>query len=114
MLTAGSLKDRVIILAPVLERGEMFGEQTIAYVDVKTVWAKVDYRKGSLMLTAGESWMNNEIGVTMRYNSIMSDRCRLRWDGKMYEVESLNGSRTDGSMVIIATRIDEGSGVEEE
>lgn len=35
MLTAGSLKDRVTILAPVLERGEMFGEQTIAYVDVK-------------------------------------------------------------------------------
>lgn len=114
MLTAGSLKERVTILTPKLNRGEVFGEQTIDYVEAKTVWAKVDYRKGSQMITAGEWWMSNEIGVTMRYNRLMNERCRLKWDGKTYQVDSLNGSRTDGSMVIIASRIDEGSETVEE
>lgn len=114
MLTAGSLKDRVTILSPMSERGKMFGEQTVVYVDVKTVWAKVDYKRGSQIITAGEVWMSNEIGVTMRYNSIVTERCRIKWDDKIYQVDSLNRSRTDGSMVIMATRIDEGSDVEEE
>ena len=113
MLTAGSLKDRVTILEPKLERGK-FGEQTIAYIDAKTVWAKVDYKKGSQIITAGEVWMSNDIGITMRYNSIMTEQCRIRWDGKIYQVDSLNRSRADGSMVIVAARIDEGNDVEEE
>lgn len=113
MLTAGSLKDKVIILAPVADR-DIYGSQITVYIDIKTVWANVVYRKGAQVLTAGEVWMSNEVGVTMRYNNIVNERCRLKWDDKIFQINSLNRSKSDGSMVIIASKIDDGSNIEEE
>ena len=40
-------------------------------------------------------------------NSIIHDRCRLRWDDKTYAIDSLNRSRRDGSITIVASVLDE-------
>jgi SPP1 family predicted phage head-tail adaptor len=108
MLSAGKLNDRVTILEPTTEQGK-FGEQVTTWKVGKTVWAKVVFQRGVHALTAGESWLTGSIAVTMRDNKVIHDRCRLRWDGKTYLIESFNRSGRDGSIAIVATKVDEGN-----
>lgn len=106
MLRAGALNERVDILQPVVTRGEM-GDQIVTYQKKATVWASVKFQKGMEALTLGESWMTRQVLVMMRNNKIITERCRLSWDGKMYGIESLNRSRSDGSVTITALVLDE-------
>lgn len=108
MLSAGKLSERVIILEPVTVQGQ-FGEQVTTWKPVKPVWANVIFQRGVHALTSGESWLTGSISVTMRDNKLITDRCRLKWDGKLYMIESFNRSGHDGSIAIVATRIDEGN-----
>ena len=108
MISAGKLNDRVTILVPSTNQGE-FGEQVTTWEPVRTVWANVVFQRGVHALTAGESWLTGSIAVTMRDNNVIHDRCRLKWDGKVYLIESFNRSGRDGSIVIVATKVDEGN-----
>lgn len=113
MLRAGSLSERVEILVPIVESG-MFNNQSVVYVGQKTVWANVTYQKGAQALTAGEVWLSRTVSVTMRNNSVVNDRCRLKWDEKIYRIESFNRSKADGSISIVASVIDETNEVEQD
>lgn len=108
MLSAGKLNDRVIILEPSTEQGK-FGEQVTTWKDLKTVWANVVFQRGVHALSAGEGWLTGSITVTMRDNRIIHDRCRIKWDNKIYMVESFNRSGKDGSITIVASKVDEGN-----
>ena len=108
MITAGKLSERVAILAPHVTRAES-GEQLTEYKEVKTIWANVVFQRGSQALSMGEVFLNRSVVITIRNNSVITDRCRLRWDGKTYAIESLNRSVHDGSITITATIIDEGN-----
>lgn len=108
MISAGKLKDRVTILVPMTAQGN-FGEQVTTWKEDKTVWANVIFQRGVHALTLGEGWLTGSISVTMRNNRIIHDRCRLKWDGKVYLIESFNRSSSDGSIAIVGTRIDEGN-----
>lgn len=109
MISAGKLTDRVSILVPTTSQGQ-FGEQVTTWENVRTVWANVVYQRGVHALTAGEGWLTGSIAVTMRDNRTINDRCRLKWDGKTYMIESFNRSGRDGSITIVATKVDEGNG----
>lgn len=108
MISAGKLNDRVTILVPKTEQGK-FGEQVTEWTTGRTVWANVVYQRGVHALNAGESWLTGSISVTMRDNKAITDRCRLLWDGKTYMIESFNRSGRDGSITIVATKVDEGN-----
>ena len=108
MLSAGKLSDRVTILEPTTEKGK-FGEQVTTWRTGKTVWANVVFQRGVHALNAGEGWLTGSITVTMRDNKIIHDRCRIKWDGKTYLIESFNRSGRDGSITIVASKVDEGN-----
>lgn len=108
MITAGKLTERVGILVPSVSRSAM-GEQLTEYKEACKVWSNVVFQRGVQALNAGEVWMNRNIVVTMRNNRVVTERCRLRWDGKTYVIESLNRSRHDGSVTISASAVDEGN-----
>ena len=108
MLSAGKLADRVTILVPTTEQGN-FGEQVTTWSEARTVWANVVFQRGVHALTAGESWLTGSITITMRDNKIIHDRCRIKWDGKTYLIESFNRSGRDGSITIVASKVDEGN-----
>lgn len=111
MLSAGKLNDRVTIIVPKTTQGQ-FGEQVTTWEDVRTVWANVVFQRGVHALNAGESWLTGNITVTMRDNRTISERCRLRWDAKTYMIESFNRSGRDGSITIVASKVDEGNNTE--
>ena len=108
MLQAGGLNERVTILVPTVSRGEL-GEQVAAWNVGAKVWARVVFQKAANALMVGEVWMTRSISVSMRNNDVVNERCRLRWDGKLYEIDSFNRSRADGTISIVATMIDEGN-----
>lgn len=109
MITAGKLSERVVILMPEVTRGES-GEQVTDFKEVKTVWANVLFQRGAQALVAGDVYLNRSVVITMRNNSLITERCRLKWDGKTYIIESLNRSGHDGSITISASVLEEGNG----
>ena len=108
MISAGKLNNRVKILEPLTTQGK-FGEQVTVWKDGKTVWANVVFQRGVHALNAGEGWLTGSITVTMRDNKFIHERCRIVWDGKTYMIESLNRSVQDGSITIVASKVDEGN-----
>lgn len=108
MISAGKMADRVSILVPRTIQGK-FGEQVTEWDNVRTVWANVVFQRGVHALTAGEGWLTGSVTVTMRDNNTINERCRLKWDGKTYMIESFNRSKRDGSITIVASKVDEGN-----
>lgn len=104
MIDAGSMTERVTILAPKVERNE-FGEQKVTHQEVCKLWAKVVFLRGTEAISAGDVWLTRAITVTMRDNKVVTERCRLVWKGKVYKIESLNA--TGGLMVVTASYMDE-------
>ena len=111
MITASTLTYRVGIYKPVTVR-DTFGAQATVFEYVRDVWADVKYKKGSRALEHGEAWLPNTIEITTRLHADLTDHVRLKWDDKVYQIDSLNRDRFQGSMTIVATRIDEGTGDE--
>lgn len=106
MQASGRLTERVQILRSTATVSAT-GATSRTWEVAATVWANVIFQRGAAVLTAGESWLTRSIVVTMRNNAVVSELCRLVWDGKTYSIESLNRSRLDGSITIAASVIDE-------
>lgn len=107
MISAGYLTDKVTIMFPLSKGRDEFGAERTDWLPSKPRYAKVTYQRGAKAIVAGDSWVTQTISVLMRYSPIVTERCRLVWDGKTYSTDSLNRSEKDGSMTIVATRVDE-------
>lgn len=109
MITASSLTERIGIYVPETTRDEHFGGQRTAYRHAQDVWASVRFLKGARALEHGEVYMQNSISVTTRLHPVLTDSCHIHWDGKTYQIDSFNRSRTDGSVIMTCSRIDTGN-----
>jgi len=98
---------RVTILRPVITRGQ-YGQQSVSWTEAGTRWAAVKFIKGLRAIESGNEFLIGTIAVTMRRSSILEERCRLRWDGKLYDITSFN--RQGDEIYITATEIETGSG----
>lgn len=107
MISAGYLTDKVTVLFPLANGRDEFGAPKTTWLPSKPRYAKVTYQRGSKAIVAGDSWVSQTISVLMRFSAIVTERCRLAWDGKTYSIDSLNRNERDGSMTIVATRVDE-------
>ncbi len=112
MITASNLIYRIGILTPVITRDE-YGAQVTTYNLTRTVSADVKYNKGRRILDHGEMWLPTTIGITTRLHPDLTEHCRIRWDGKTYQIDSLNRNTFEGSITIVATKVDEGEGPED-
>ena len=114
MISAGLLDQKVTPLYPTYTGRSDMGAQQVTWRELTYRWARVQHIKGAKVLEAGESLMDQEIAVTMYYTPVVTERCRLRWNGHVYEILSLNGTKREGTLTIRARRLDEGSDVETE
>ena len=113
MVSAGLLNQRIEVLKPLNVRRSPTGGQIVDFVTMRHQWASVRYLRGTSALQVGEMWLPSSISVLMRYTGEITERCRLKWEGKTYKITSLNGSRIDGTLTIVADLVDEGQqGVE--
>lgn len=107
-ISAGLMTERVQVLVPVDdEPGEMGGQNVLWCPLGDPKKARVTYQKGARALDMGEVWLPHGIVVTIRWTLGVTERCRLVWNERTYQIESLNGSRREGMWTIVASRVND-------
>lgn len=110
MISAGKFDQLVTPLFPIVHGNGTMGEQIVEWQRGNPRHAKVDYLRGKSALTSGDAWLISSIVVTLRYTRVITDHCRLMWQGRTYRIVAPpEGSLRSGDMTIHCESIDEGT-----
>lgn len=88
MQSAGSMRERVTILAP-SESKNAFGESSITYVEADTVWASVMGMSAREVLQAMQANAILTHKVRIRFYPTITFQHRLLWRGRTFEIASV-------------------------
>lgn len=103
--TTGMMNQRVCILSlPESTDGE-WGREQADWQELRTVWAAVDWSRGVKSMREGAMDAYDSIMVRTRYHQDIKRECRLRYDGKVYQIDSLHASREQNTIQITATEL---------
>lgn len=102
--SSGLLRDCVAILNKVLPTQAEFGNTT-AYEVVGTVPCRVTWNKGQKSLREGALDAYDTVMIRMRWNNKVTRDSRLLYNGKTYQIQSLNGNYQDNEIQITAIEI---------
>ena len=86
--SSGMLKERVTILKRTAAEDGAYGVDGggIGWADVCEVWAAVDWVRGIQGMREGALDVYGVVMVRMRWNGDLDERCRLRWDGRLWQI----------------------------
>ena len=86
--STGILRERVTILNRREAEQGKFGLDSagIGFESAGTVWASVDWLRGKSAMVAGALDVYGVVLIRMRYNSIVNERSRISYDGKVYQI----------------------------
>ena len=100
--SAGILKYRVQILNRKEAQQGKFGLDSagVEFEQAGTVWASVDWAKGKAAMNAGALDAYAVKIVRMRYNTVVTDRCRIKYDGRVFQIlpETFHPNRLDDTL----------------
>lgn len=107
--STGILKERVTILNRKEAVQGKFGLDSagIEWEQADTVWASVDWQKGKSGMTAGALDAYGVKIVRMRWNSVITERSRIQWQGKTYQIlpETFNPDRQGNTIQFLCQQI---------
>lgn len=107
--TSGLLKDRVVILNRREAQQGKFGLDSagIEFEPAATVWASVDWSKGKQAMNAGALDVYGVKMVRMRWNNIVTERSRIQFDGRTYQIlaETFNADRQGNTIQFLCQQI---------
>ena len=107
--SSGLLKHRVTILNRKEAQQGKFGLDSagIEFEPAATVWASVDWQKGKAAMNAGALDAYGVKIVRMRWNSVITERSRIQWQGKTYQIlpETFNPDHQGNTIQFLAQQI---------
>ena len=107
--TSGFLKDRVTILNRKEAQQGKFGLDSagIEWENMGCVHANVDWQKGKSGMTAGALDAYGVKIVRMRWNNIVTERSRIQWQGKTYQIlpETFNANRQENTIQFLCQQV---------
>ena len=107
--STGIMRDRVTILNRTAAQDGRFGLDSagIEFEPVKTVWAYVSWSKGMQAMNAGALDVYGVVMVRMRYNTTVTERSRIQWQGKTYQIlpETFNPDRQGNTIQFLCQQI---------
>ena len=107
--SSGMLKYRVTILNRKEAQQGRFGLDSagIEFEPAGTVWASVDWQKGKSGMVAGSLDAYGVKIVRMRWNSIVTERSRIQWHGKTYQIlpETFNPDHQGNTIQFLCQQI---------
>jgi len=107
--TAGFLKDIVTVLNRKEAVQGKFGLDSagIEFEPAGTVWADVDWQKGKTAMNAGALDAYGVKIVRMRWNNIITERSRIHWQGKTYQIlpETFNPDHQSNTIQFLCQQI---------
>ena len=80
--------------------GKNSGGMTYKYA--ATVWAAVDFNRGTKSLREGAYDGYDRVMFRMRWNSSIDRNAMLVWDGKTFQIESFNSDRYQNTIQVTA------------
>lgn len=100
--TSGILRDRVTILNRLKGESGNYGLDSHGIIFKKTSeeWAEVTWAKGKQAMNAGALDVYGVIMVRMRWNTIVSERSRIIYNGKTYQIlgDTFHAQRQDNTI----------------
>ena len=107
--TAGFLKDLVTVLNRKEAQQGKFGLDSagIEWENMGCVHANVDWQRGKSGMTAGALDSYGVKIVRMRWNNIITERSRIQWQGKTYQIlpETFNADRQGNTIQFLCQQI---------
>jgi head-tail adaptor len=107
--TAEFLKDLVTVLNRKEAVQGKFGLDSagIEWEDMGCVHANVDWQRGKSGMTAGALDAYGVKIVRMRWNNIITERSRIQWQGKTYQIlpETFNACRQENTIQFLCQQI---------
>lgn len=107
--TSGLLKDRMTILNRKEAQQGKFGLDSagIEFEPAATVWASVDWSKGKQAMNAGALDAYGVKMVRMRWNNIVTERSRIQYDGRTYQIlaDTFNADRQGNTIQFLCQQI---------
>ena len=107
--TSGLLKHRVVILNRTEAQQGKFGLDSggVEFESAGMVWASVDFAKGKSALNAGALDAYAVKMVRMRWNTIVNERSRIQYGGKVYQIvpETFNADRQENTIQFLMQQI---------
>ncbi len=108
--SSGFLKDRITILNRKEAQQGKFGLDS-AGIEFEPaacgIHANVDWQKGKAAMNAGALDAYGVKIVRMRWNNIITERSRIQWHGKTYQIlpETFNADRHDDTIQFLCQQI---------
>ena len=100
--STGILRNRVTILNRTEAQQGKFGLDSsgVEFETAGTVWAEVTWVRGKQAMNVGALDVYGVIMVRMRYNTIVNDRSRIMYDGKIYQIlgDTFHAQRQDNTI----------------
>ena len=107
--TSGLLKHRVTIMNRKEAQQGKFGLDSagVEFEPAGTVWASVDWAKGKGAMNAGALDVYGIVMIRMRWNTIVSERSRILYEGKTYQIigETFHSNRQENTIQFHAQQI---------
>ena len=107
--STGILKHRVQILNRTAAQDGRFGLDSagIEFEPAKPVWAEVTWTKGKAAMNAGALDVYGVVMVRMRYTPAVTERSRILYDGKTYQIigETFHADRQANTIQFHAQQI---------
>lgn len=72
-----------------------------SYVYAGTVWAGVDYSRGTMSLREGALDAYDRLVIRMRYNKVIDPFCMVVYNGRTFQIESFNEDDHDNQIQLV-------------
>lgn len=97
----GNLRERVTLVRE--ERGEPdgFGGYSYEYVDVATIWARVEPVKADEQFIAGGIQSITDVLVHIRHRDDVEPTWRLNWQGKQFNITGIRNLDERGRFLVL-------------
>lgn len=105
-LRAGLLTERITLLD--LEHVKnTYGEDKSYWVDGETLRARVQFRSGSRGEENAEVWNPTMVTFLLRVHTPVTDKMRIKWQGRQYHVVSVNMEPRLQQQTVVAELVNE-------
>ena len=85
MMKAGALDQRVTLQQRSVTT-DAYGQDTIVWVDIATVWAQCQALRGREFFAAAQTQQEQTVKVRIRHRADVDQKCRLVWQGVNHDI----------------------------
>lgn len=101
------LKNKCTILTRSEAVDGKFGRNSagVTYTEGSTIWCSVTWTKGAKALREGALDAYDYIMVRCRYTSELTRECRVKVDGKVYDIQSFHADKQENTIQLTAIEL---------